>query len=94
MITFSFRPRNQSDLPSIAASVKTRVVSWKEAALIKLSVFKEALVIPNKTGVYLAGAPPVIAIASFTCSICRNSTNSPGSMVVSPPSSTRTLAVI
>src|SRR5215218_4869894 len=32
-MTFSFRPRRESDLPSIAASVSTRVVSWKEAAL-------------------------------------------------------------
>jgi len=41
IITFSFSPRNQSAFPSIAASVKTLVVSWKLAADIKLSVFKE-----------------------------------------------------
>ena len=63
IITFSFRPLSQSDLPSIAASVRTLVVSWKEAAEIKLSVFSEALVIPNSTGVNSAGAPPVIDIA-------------------------------
>ena len=63
IITFSFKPRSQSDLPSIAASVKTLVVSWNEAAEIKLSVLREALVIPNKTGVNTAGAPPVIDIA-------------------------------
>ena len=57
MMTFSFKPLSQSDLPSIAASVRTLVVSWKEAAEIKLSVFSEALVIPNKTGVNSAGAP-------------------------------------
>jgi len=32
MMTFSFRPRRLSSLPAIAASVSTRVVSWKEAA--------------------------------------------------------------
>ena len=63
IITFSFKPLNQSDLPSIAASVRTLVVSWNEAAYIKLSVLSEALVIPNKTGVNSDGAPPVIAIA-------------------------------
>src|SRR5205085_6737703 len=31
-ITFSFRPRRSSFLPMMAASVSTRVVSWKEAA--------------------------------------------------------------
>src|SRR5579863_7075559 len=32
MMMFSFRPKRWSDLPSMAASVSTRVVSWKEAA--------------------------------------------------------------
>ena len=50
MITFSFNPRSQSAFPSIAASVKTLVVSWKLAADIKLSVFSDDLVIPNNTG--------------------------------------------
>ena len=63
MITFSLRPRSQSLFPSIAASVRTRVVSWKEAAEMKLSVLRDALVIPSKTGVNSAGAPPVIDIA-------------------------------
>ena len=40
IITFSFKPLNQSDLPSIAASVSTLVVSWNEAADMKLSVFR------------------------------------------------------
>jgi len=30
MITFSFRPSRWSVLPEIAASVRTRVVSWKD----------------------------------------------------------------
>ena len=50
MITFSFRPSRWSTLPLIAASVSTRVVSWKEAAARKLSVFSEALVTPSSTG--------------------------------------------
>ena len=50
MITFSLRPRSQSLLPSIAASVRTRVVSWKEAAEMKLSVFSEALVTQQNRG--------------------------------------------
>ena len=31
MITFSFRPTRWSTLPLIAASVRTLVVSWKDA---------------------------------------------------------------
>jgi hypothetical protein len=50
-MTFSFSPCNQSFFPSIAASVKTRVVSWKLAAEIKLSLFNEAFVIPSSKGV-------------------------------------------
>ena len=42
MITFSFRPIRWSTLPLIAASVRTLVVSWKEAADKKESVAKEA----------------------------------------------------
>jgi hypothetical protein len=34
----------------VAASVNTRVVSWNEAALRKLSVSRDAFVMPNKTG--------------------------------------------
>ena len=48
-MTFSFRPRSSSRLPMIAASVRTRVVSWKEAAEMKESVDSEALVMPSST---------------------------------------------
>ena len=48
-ITFSFRPSRLSIFPFIEASVKTLVVSWKEAAEIKEFVCSEAFVIPNKT---------------------------------------------
>jgi hypothetical protein len=47
MITFSFRPLSVSFLPSSAASVSTFVVSWKEAADRKESVFSEAFVMPR-----------------------------------------------
>ena len=46
IITFSFKPRSLSVLPEHAASVSTLVVSWKEAAEIKLSVLRAAFVIP------------------------------------------------
>ena len=38
--------------------MSTRVVSWKEAAARKLSVFSEALVTPRSTGWAVAGSPP------------------------------------
>ena len=49
-ITFSFKPTNLSDFPPTAASVKTLVVSWNDAAEMKEDVDKLALVIPCKTG--------------------------------------------
>lgn len=49
-MTFSLNPNNLSTLPKVDASVRIRVVSWNEAAEIKLSVSREALVIPSKTG--------------------------------------------
>lgn len=50
MMTFSLRPMRLSDLALIAASVRTRVVSWKEAADSQDSVASEALVIPISCG--------------------------------------------
>ena len=55
-ITFSFKPSSLSTLPFIAASVRTLVVSWKEAAEINEFVCKEAFVMPNST---------LSAVASF-----------------------------
>ena len=49
-MTFSFRPCSVSVLPATAASVSTRVVSWKEAAEMKDGVCSEALVMPSSTG--------------------------------------------
>ena len=44
--------------PLMAASVSTRVVSWKEAAARKLEVLSEALVTPSSTTSAVAGSPP------------------------------------
>ena len=63
MITFSFNPSNGSFLPRIAASVNTRVVSWKEAADKKLFVSKDAFVIPSNTGREVAGTPPFTIVS-------------------------------
>src|SRR5205823_4246393 len=49
-MTFSLRPRSSSVLPEMAASVSTRVVSWNDAAEMKLSVDNEAFVMPSSTG--------------------------------------------
>ena len=67
-MTFSFRPRSSSRLPMMAASVSTRVVSWKEAAEMKESVDSEALVIPSSTllkgGELALGEQPLSLVSS------------------------------
>ena len=50
MMMFSLRPKSWSLRPSMAASVSTRVVSWKEAAESQLSVASDALVMPISSG--------------------------------------------
>src|SRR5213079_419750 len=65
MMTFSLKPRRRSTLPSVAASVKTRVVSWNEAAEMKLSVSSEVFVMPSRTGVASAGLFYHLGILSF-----------------------------
>ena len=54
--------------PLIAASVNTRVVSWNEAAEIKLSVVNAAFVIPRRTGFPSAGLPSFFKTRSFSSS--------------------------
>ena len=50
MMTFSFRPASRGQpLPLMAASVRTRVVSWKDAADRKDSFARAALVMPSST---------------------------------------------
>src|ERR1700740_140061 len=58
MITFSFRPSSESDRAWIAASVSTRVVSWKEAADSHDSVASDAFVMPMRVGGPAAGGTP------------------------------------
>ena len=68
MITFSFSPSRRSTLPSIAASVSTFVVSWKEAAERNDSVASEAFVIPRISGSNVAGSPS-LRTAAFVLAV-------------------------
>ena len=65
-MTFSFRPRRLSTLPSTAASARTVFVSWKDAADRKLSVAREALVMPRSWTSLVAGRLPSLAARSFS----------------------------
>ena len=70
-MTFSFKPSKVSVLPLTAASVNTRVVSWKEAAEMNERVCNDALVIPRRTGVpeagfFLAAIASALASSSST----------------------------
>ena len=94
MITFSLRPRRWSFLPRIAASVSTRVVSWKEAADKNEFVSSEAFVIPRRTGRDVAGTPPEITISLLASVKSEMSISVPGRRSVSPGSITRTLRSI
>ena len=94
MITFSLSPRRWSFLPRIAASVRTRVVSWKEAADKKLLVSSEALVIPIRTGRAVAGTPPEIRTSLLASVKSVMSIRVPMRRSVSPGSMTRTLRII
>ena len=66
MITFSFNPIRGSIFPLMAASVSTRAVSWKEAALRKESVAREALVMPSSVGRACAGSLPSAIARAFS----------------------------
>ena len=65
-MTFSLRPRRRSTRPAIDASVRTRVVSWNEAAETNESVERDAFVIPRRSGRPCAGLPPAATIRSFS----------------------------
>jgi hypothetical protein len=84
-MTFSFKPSSVSTLPCTAASVSTRVVSWNDAAEMKLRVWSEALVMPSSTGLPTAGFC-FFSSRALVSSISSRSTCSPASKVVSPPS--------
>src|ERR671939_666580 len=84
MITFSFRPRSESLLAWIAASVRTRVVSWKEAADSHDSVASDAFVMPMRTGRPEAGSPPSATTRRFSASKDGRSTSEFGRNSVDP----------
>ena len=79
MITFSLRPSSGSYLPLIAASVSTRVVSWKLAAERNDSVASDAFVTPSSTGFAVASSLPAAFIRSLASWNCAASTSWPGS---------------
>ena len=62
----------------MAASVRTRVVSWKDAADRKESVARDALVIPSRIGLATAGSPPFSITLAFAASKELISAYSPG----------------
>ena len=68
IITFSFNPFKLSILQCIAASVNTFVVSWNDAAEMKLSVLSDDFVIPINSGSAIAGMPPSFKTLSFSAS--------------------------
>ena len=78
MITFSFIPMSGSTLPLMAASVRTFVVSWKDAADRKELVAREAFVIPSSTCLPSASSLPSFSRSSFVSSKSSVSTNVPG----------------
>src|SRR5581483_3686668 len=90
MMTFSLSPTRRSTLPLIAASVSTLVVSWNDAAEMKLSVESDALVMPSSNGSAIAGSPPLSSTRAFSSSNRHFSTWSPTRKSVSPTSLIRT----
>ena len=74
----------------IAASVRTFVVSWKEAADKKELVAREAFVIPRSVCSAVAGSFPSARSLSFSSSNSRISMSAPGKYRLSPASSIRT----
>ena len=52
-------------MPIVAASVRTRVVSWKGSGAEGTLGFEQALVIPRRTGAPSAGFPPIFSTRAF-----------------------------
>ena len=94
MMTFSLSPMRRSLAPLMAASVSTRVVSWKDAAARKLLVLSEALVTPSSTVSAVDGSPPSARTLLLMSSNSKRSTSSKGSCSLSPGWSMRTLRSI
>ncbi len=80
--------------PRTAASVSTRVVSWKEAAEMKDSVVSDALVIPSRSGSLAGRLQAIGERVVFTVRNSVRSTFSPSRSAVSPASVTRTFCSI
>ena len=94
MITFSLRPIRWSLAPLMAASVSTRVVSWKDAAARNDDVFSDAFVTPRSTVWAVAGSPPSDSTRLLASSKSSRSISSVGSRSTSPGWSMRTLRSI
>ena len=84
MMMFSFSPMSLSLRHSMAASVSTRVVSWKEAAESHESVASDALVMPMSSGRPSAGRRLSATSIRFVSANSRWSTCSPGRKSDSP----------
>src|SRR5581483_4913994 len=93
-MTFSLRPRRSSLRPRTAASVRTRVVSWNEAAEMNDSVARDALVMPSNTGCRAADCLPSCCARSLMSSARARSSCSPRRRVVSPAACTSVLRSI
>ena len=74
----------------MAASVSTRVVSWKEAAEMNESVDSEALVMPSRMFSYDGGSLPSSFILSVASRSSLRSTCSPTMKLVPPGAVTTT----
>src|SRR2546426_627864 len=66
MMMFSLSPKRSSRAPRIAASVRTRVVSWNDAAEMNDCVVRLALVIPRSRCSVVAGLSPFLITRSLT----------------------------
>ncbi len=55
MMMFSLSPSRSSFAPRMAASVRTRVVSWNDAAEMNDCVVRLAFVMPSSSGSAVAG---------------------------------------
>ena len=99
-MTFSLRPIRGSVLPLMAASVRTLVVSWNDAAERNESVASEALVIPIRVGAETAyfGSTPFSSASLARRSFSRRksifSTTVPGRNLESPASTILTFLII
>src|SRR3989454_626102 len=90
MMMFSLSPKRSSRAPRIAASVRTRVVSWNDAAEMNDCVVRLALVIPRSRCSEVAGLSPFLITRSLTSRNTFLSPFSPSRKLVSPGSTTFT----